>query len=53
MRFEIAPKDIADSAGHQEIFLDQTEFTVGLDGIRRIQHFGNDLEAIFCCTARR
>src|SRR5215471_15089934 len=43
MGFEIAPKDIADGAGDQEIFLHQTEFTTGLDRIRRIQHFGNDL----------
>src|SRR5215831_2997162 len=43
MRFEIAPKDITDGAGYQEIFLDQTEFTTSLDRIRRIQDFGNDL----------
>src|SRR5262252_24965 len=43
MGFEIAPKDIADGTGDQEIFLHQTEFTTGLDRIRRIQHFGNDL----------
>src|SRR5512145_2232591 len=43
MRLEIAPKDIADGAGYQEIFLYQAEFTTSLDCIRRIQHFGNDL----------
>src|SRR5215831_197953 len=43
MRFEIAPKDITEGAGYQEIFLDQTEFATSLDRIRRIQDFGNDL----------
>ena len=48
MRFEIASKDIADGAGHQEVFLHQTEFTAAARASEGYSTLEMISEAIFC-----